>query len=50
MWSLARCIGLAERHLPKEAVELDAQFKLPIYLPSDFIFRHNALRRVQHFP
>jgi acyl dehydratase len=39
MWSLARCIGLAERHLPKEAIELDAQFKLPIYLPSDFIFR-----------
>lgn len=39
MWSLARCIGLAERHLPTESIELDAQFKLPIYLPSDFVFR-----------
>ena len=39
MWSLARCIGLAQRHLPPGAVGLDAQFKLPIYLPSDFVFR-----------
>lgn len=39
MWSLARCIGLAERQLPAGAVELDAQFKLPIYLPSEFVFR-----------
>lgn len=39
MWSLARCIGLAEKHLPAGAIELDAQFKLPIYLPSEFVFR-----------
>lgn len=38
MWSLARCIGLAESSLPT-ALELEAQFKLPVYLPSEFIFR-----------
>lgn len=38
MWSLARCIGLAESTLPR-SVELDAQFKLPIYLPSEFVYR-----------
>lgn len=39
MWSLARCIGLAEKYLPAGPMELDAQFKLPIYLPSEFVFR-----------
>ncbi len=39
MWSLARCIGLAEHTFADKSVELDAQFKLPIYLPSEFIFR-----------
>lgn len=37
MWSLARCLGRAT--LPDRGAELDAQFKLPIYLPSEFIFR-----------
>ena len=39
MWSLSRCIGLAESSFPGTAVELDAQFKLPIYLPGEFVFR-----------
>lgn len=39
MWSLARCIGLAEEYLLTQPLQLDAQFKLPIYLPSEFIFR-----------
>ncbi|MGE0113938.1 MAG: MaoC/PaaZ C-terminal domain-containing protein [Steroidobacteraceae bacterium] len=39
MWSLARCVGLAAHTFPAGPVELDAQFKLPIYLPSEFIFR-----------
>jgi hypothetical protein len=40
MWSLSRCIGLAESSFGADAVELDAQFKLPIYLPSEFVFRN----------
>lgn len=40
MWSLARCIGLAEATFTAAAVTLDAQFKLPIYLPGEFIFRN----------
>ena len=39
MWSLARCIGLGQSFLPAFPLEIDAQFKLPIYLPSDFMFR-----------
>jgi len=39
MWSLARCIGLAEKYLPVAPFTLDAQFKLPVYLPSEFVFR-----------
>lgn len=40
MWSLARCVGLAQSTFPDTAIELDAQFKLPIYLPSEFLFRN----------
>ncbi len=40
MWSLARCIGLAQGTFPDTPIELDAQFKLPIYLPSEFLFRN----------
>jgi acyl dehydratase len=39
MWSLARCIGLAQASFANGPIEIDAQFKLPIYLPSKFIFR-----------
>jgi MaoC like domain len=39
MWSLARCIGLADASFTSTAVQYDAQFKLPIYLPSEFVFR-----------
>jgi len=38
MWSLSRCLGLGQSYL-SYPVELHAQFKLPIYLPSDFMFR-----------
>ncbi len=40
MWSLARCVGLAQRTFPDAPIELDAQFKLPVYLPSEFMFRN----------
>jgi hypothetical protein len=39
MWSLARCMALAETALPTGPLQLDAQFKLPLYLPSEFVFR-----------
>ncbi len=39
MWSLARCLGLAANTFAKGFIEIDAQFKLPIYLPSEFVFR-----------
>lgn len=45
MWSLARCVGLAANTFPSTAIELDAQFKLPIYLPSEFVFRN---QRAEH--
>jgi acyl dehydratase len=39
MWSLARCVGRATEHVPRGPIELDGQFKLPIYLPSEIVFR-----------
>ena len=39
MWSLACCVGLAAESFAESPVELDAQFKLPVYLPSEFVFR-----------
>jgi hypothetical protein len=39
MWSLARCVGLGHAYLPAFPLEIDAQFKLPIYLPGNFVFR-----------
>ncbi len=39
MWSLSHCIGMAQSYLPAYPYELDGQFKLPIYLPSNFVFR-----------
>lgn len=39
MWSLSRCVGLGQPYLPDYPLQIDAQFKLPIYLPSNFMFR-----------
>lgn len=39
MWSLSRCVGLGQPYLPAYPSQIDAQFKLPIYLPGDFVFR-----------
>jgi acyl dehydratase len=43
MWSLAHCIGLAANSLPDAPIELDAQFKLPIYLPGEVVFRQQRV-------
>lgn len=39
MWSLGRCLGAAAAHLPAERIQIDTQFKLPVYLPSQALAR-----------
>jgi acyl dehydratase len=39
MWSLGRCLGAAAAHLPPERIQVDTQFKLPVYLPSQALAR-----------
>ena len=39
MWSLGRCLGAAATHLPAEGIQVDTQFKLPVYLPSQALAR-----------
>jgi acyl dehydratase len=39
MWSMSRSLGEATPSLPTGAVQVDTQFKLPLYLPSSVIFR-----------
>lgn len=39
MWSMGRCLGSAQPHLPSGRIQVDAQFKLPVYLPSQALAR-----------
>jgi len=39
MWSLGRCLGAAAAQLPTERFQVDTQFKLPVYLPSEALAR-----------
>jgi len=39
MWSLGRCLGAAADKLPSERIQVDTQFKLPVYLPSQALAR-----------
>jgi acyl dehydratase len=39
MWSMSRSLSEAAAHLPSPPFQIDTQFKLPLYLPSDVIFR-----------
>jgi acyl dehydratase len=39
MWSLGRCLGSAAAHLPTGNMQIDTQFKLPVYLPSQALAR-----------
>lgn len=39
MWSMARCLAVAEPLLPAGRIRVDAQFKLPVYLPSQALVR-----------
>ena len=40
MWSLGRCLGAAAARLPSHGIQVDTQFKLPVYLPSQALARH----------
>jgi acyl dehydratase len=39
MWSLGRCLAAAAAHLPKGKMQVDTQFKLPVYIPSQALSR-----------
>jgi acyl dehydratase len=39
MWSLGRCLAAAAPQLPKSRVQIDTQFKLPVYIPSQALAR-----------
>ena len=39
-FSLGRCLGSAAAHLPEGRIQVDTQFKLPVYVPSQAIVRH----------
>lgn len=39
MWSLGRCLAAATPHLPKGRMQVDTQFKLPVYIPSQALSR-----------
>jgi acyl dehydratase len=39
MWSLGRCLASASSQLPAGRVQIDTQFKLPVYLPSQALSR-----------
>ena len=39
MWSLGRCLAAAAPHLPKGKMQIDTQFKLPVYIPSQALAR-----------
>jgi acyl dehydratase len=39
MWSLGRCLASASSQLPNGRVQIDTQFKLPVYLPSQALSR-----------
>jgi acyl dehydratase len=39
MWSLGRCLAAAAAHLPTGRMQIDTQFKLPVYIPSQALAR-----------
>jgi acyl dehydratase len=45
MWSLGRCLGAATASLPEGKIQVDTQFKLPVYVPSQAIVRHWPVER-----
>lgn len=39
MWSLGRCLAAAHAQLPAGRMQIDTQFKLPVYIPSQALSR-----------
>lgn len=39
MWSLGRCLAAAAGQLPEGRIQIDTQFKLPVYIPSQALAR-----------
>jgi acyl dehydratase len=39
MWSMGRCLAAATPQLPKGKMQIDTQFKLPVYIPSQAFAR-----------
>ncbi|AMN47030.1 hypothetical protein ACG33_07955 [Steroidobacter denitrificans] len=39
MWSLGRCLSAAAAQLPQAPMQIDTQFKLPVYIPSQALAR-----------
>ena len=48
MWSMSRSLGEATPHLPAAPLQIDTQFKLPLYLPSDVTFRSQRIDGQTH--
>lgn len=39
MWSMGRCLASAAPHIPNAKIQIDTQFKLPVYIPSQALAR-----------
>lgn len=39
MWSMGRCLASAAPQIPNEKIQIDTQFKLPVYIPSQALAR-----------
>jgi acyl dehydratase len=39
MWSMGRCLASAAPHIPNMKIQIDTQFKLPVYIPSQALAR-----------
>src|SRR5690606_12954096 len=39
MWSMGRCLAAAAPQLPNGPIQIDTQFKLPVYIPSEVLSR-----------
>lgn len=39
MWSMGRCLASAAPHIPNVQIQIDTQFKLPVYIPSQALAR-----------
>jgi acyl dehydratase len=44
MWSLGRCLAAAAPSMPTNGVQIDTQFKLPVYIPSQALARTWAVQ------